>query len=382
MPGNSSVKPIRVVYLIGELGKGGSERQLYLLLKAMDLSEVEPLVVVFNHSKESDYSDDIRALGIRVVFLPTRSASVFSKLRFLTRLLRQEKPDIVHSWSAYANPYATLAGFLSGVHLRLGSIRDSLQNRVFSTLPKLYRKFSIWGNTAQVVNSQGIQEELLKLGFSEQKILLLDNCVEIAPILNADMAGPFPLEFKGSRIVGTVCNIRRKKNIHVFIEGMALLTARYPSLRGVIIGQPIPTEMDYYAEIQQLIKDRALSDRIVILGFREDAPSLIRELDVVCLLSSFEGSPNVILEAMAASRPVIATRVGGIPDLVTDGINGLLIAPGDPVAFAAALEKMLTSCDLTQMGAEGLKRVQSKYLCQDQAVKLVRYYQALISRKR
>ena len=133
----NSDRSLKVIFLINELGKGGSERQLYLLLKHMDLKKAEPLVVVFNPSTLTDYADAIRALGIQVLPLPASKNSPLKRLLWLIRFFRTETPDVVHSWSAPDNPYSGIAGLFAGVRLRMGSLRNSLQNRSFLALPLL-----------------------------------------------------------------------------------------------------------------------------------------------------------------------------------------------------------------------------------------------------
>ncbi len=376
----NSDRRLKVIFLINELGKGGSERQLYLLLKHMDLNAAEPLVVVFNPSTLTDYADAIRSLGIQVLPLPSSKNSTLKRLIWLMRFLRQEKPDVVHSWSAPDNPYAGIAGLFAGVRLRMGSLRNSLQNRSFLALPLLLQKLAIHTCPFLLVNANSIREELLVQGYPANKLFLIENCVEIpSDAEESDLPSVFSEDLN---FVGMVSNIRRNKNVHIFIEGFSLIADRYPNLRGVIVGQPIPDELDYYESIQQLIHDKGLTDKIILLGFRDDAPLLVRKFEVFCLLSDFEGSPNAVLEAMAAGRPVIASNTSGIPDLVQDGVTGYLVPPGDATAFANALEKMLNNPNREEMGANGRKRVESNCGCEDSAARLLALYQQLLKRKK
>jgi len=372
-------KKLKIIFLINELGKGGSERQLYLLLKHMDLDAAEPLVVVFNPSTLTDYADAIRALGIQVFPLPTSRNSPLKKLIWLVRFFRKENPDVVHSWSAPDNPYAGLAGFLAGVPLRMGSLRNSLQNRSFLALSVLLRKLVIRTCPYLLVNASSIREELRERRFPASRLFLLENCVEIPS--ETEKSDLPPVFSENLRFVGMVSNLRRNKNVHIFVEGLARVLPHFPDLRGVIVGQPIPDELDYYRFIQQLIQEKGLTEKIFLLGFRDDAPLLVRKFEVFCLLSDFEGSPNAVLEAMAAGRPVIASNTSGIPDLVQDGITGYLVPPGDATAFAGALEKMLNNPDREEMGAKGRKRVESHCGCQESTASLLELYQQLLKRK-
>lgn len=376
----TSDNKLKIIFLINELGKGGSERQLYLLLKHMDLDAAEPLVVVFNPSTLTDYADAIRSLGVQVLSLPASKNSPLKRLFWLIRFFRQKKPDVVHSWSAPDNPYAGIAGLFAGVPLRMGSLRNSLQNRSFLALPLLLQKLAIHTCPYLLVNASSIREELLVQRYPANKLFLIENCVEI-PSDSEKLDLP-PFFSENLRFVGIVSNLRRNKNVHVFIEGLAKVLPRFPDLRGVIVGQPIPDELDYYQSIQRLIQERDLTEKIILLGFRDDAPLLVSKFEVFCLLSDFEGSPNAVLEAMAAGRPVIASNTSGIPDLVQDGVTGYLVPPGDATAFASALEKMLNNPDREEMGAKGRKRVESQCGCQDSAARLLELYQQLMKRKK
>jgi len=375
---SNSKKKLKIIYLINGLGKGGSERQLYLLLKYMDQTIAKPIVVVFNPSTLTDYVACIRALGIKVILLPPSLRSVPRRLYWLIRLFKQQRPDVVHSWSAPDNPYAALAGFLAGTPVRLGSLRNSLHNRSFQTLSPLLQKLTVRACPYLLVNAESIRQELLSSQFPASRIFLLENCVEIPPTVNVV---DLPKALSGAvRLVGTIGNIRRNKNIHIFIEGLSLLADRFPNLRGVIVGQSIPDELDYYHEVQDLIRSKGLSDRVFLLGFRDDAPQLVSKFDIFCLLSESEGSPNAILEAMAAGRPIIASNTSGIPELVELEVNGMLVPPGDPLAFAHALEKLLLDPNLEEIGVRGRKRVESRYSCQQKAAQLLQLYQRLLGR--
>lgn len=373
-------KRLKIIFLINELGKGGSERQLYLLLKFMDLDEAEPLVVVFNPSVLTDYADSIRSLGVRVIPLPPAKHPPLKRVVWLFHLLREEKPTVVHSWSAIDNPYASIVGSLSGVPLRMGSLRNSLRNRSFSALPLPVQILAIYSCPYILVNDDSIQKELQVGHYPQGRIFQLKNCVEIPQSrIKADLP---PIFSESHRVVGIVSNLRNNKNIDIFIEGLATLFPRFPDLRGVIVGQPIPDELDYYQYIQKLIQEKNLADMLILLGFRDDAPLLVQEFEVFCQLSDFEGSPNAVLEAMAAGRPVIASDTSGIPHLVQDGVTGYLIPPGDSSAFATAMEKILNDPNLEEMGAEGRKRVESHFSCHEAATGLLDLYQQLLEKKK
>jgi glycosyltransferase involved in cell wall biosynthesis len=157
-------------------------------------------------------------------------------------------------------------------------------------------------------------------------------------------------------VVGSIGNLRSVKNHEMFIRAMSILSERFPDVAAIIVGQELPSEPDVARRLQEQIDDAGLDQRIKLLGFRDDVPRLLQQLEVLCLTSRSEGTPNVILEAMAADCPVVATAVGGIPDLIEDGSTGLLVPSDDSAALARALERLLAEAPLRHTLATNARR--------------------------
>lgn len=374
-------KRTKIIYLIGELSMGGSERQLYLLLSHMDLRCVEPIVIVFNPSQSMSYHDPLQRAGVTVITIPDNKKDFITRFFFVNKKIRKYKPDVIHSWSAHDNIYGFLLGKINHVPLTLGSFRDSLRNHGFRSLPRIVQRILMHWNQYIVVNAKSTKDELVEEGYSEEKVFVLDNCVLVVEKNNEISRELLNITQRETSCVyvGTVCNLHRKKNVDVFINGMANVVREYENVIGLIVGQPIKDDLAYYKSLQDLITKNELKDKVFILGFRDNAPQFMYHLDIFCLLSEFEGTPNVVLEAMAAAKPVIATRTGGIPDLIKDEENGILVTPGDAKEFEAALRKLLSDTRLAgQMGQSGQHRVQEYYNCHNISSQLIRLYQSLL----
>lgn len=375
-PGPTSPVPIRLVYLIGQLGLGGSERQLLVLLEHLDRERHECCVIVFHPSPEGELHRELEGLGVTVVDVPEGRRGVFARLVFLYRAFRRLRPHVVHSWSAYANPYAGLAGRLARVPVRLGSLRTTLHSTLMEDLPRLYRWLLLRSIGCLVVNSEKCAGELREWGLADRRIELLRNCVPLPaldeePAVDLSALGIEPEH----RLVGLVGNLRAVKDHLFFIDAMAGVLSGFPELRVLLIGQPLPSEPDYPRWIEERIASHSLQDRVVLTGFRPDVPALVRRMEVLCLTSKSEGMPNVLLEAMAAARPVVATRVGGVPELVCDGENGFLIEPGDAAGFAGAVSRLLRDPDLARRMAEnGRVRAAQDHDCSQAAGRLASFY--------
>ncbi len=155
-----------------------------------------------------------------------------------------------------------------------------------------------------------------------------------------------------SLIVGIVANLRPVKDHVTLVRAVASLASRWPELRLVCAGTG-PTA----SVIRETADAHGVADRVHLLGARDGAARLHAAFDISVLCSLHEGFPNSVIEAMAAGRPVVGTRIGGIPDAVLDEHTGLLVAPGDATALAAALERLLTDAALRRrMGAAGRAR--------------------------
>jgi glycosyltransferase involved in cell wall biosynthesis len=158
-------------------------------------------------------------------------------------------------------------------------------------------------------------------------------------------------------VVGTVGVLRSQKALDVLVKAAAILRAEFPRLRVVVVGAG-----PEYGALEKLIGELDLSSTVNLLGYRTDVPELLPIFDVAASSSDFEGSPLAVLEYMEAGLPVVSTRVGGIPDLVEDGVTGLLVDRGDPVALARAIAELLRDPQRrAQMGRLGRDRRRSEF---------------------
>ncbi len=370
----------RIVHLIGQIGLGGSERQLLLLLQHLDAESFEHHLVVFNPSPYGELHRELGELGVPVIAVPPECRGVPARARFLFRTFRRLAPDVVHSWTAHDNPYAGIVGRLAGVPVRLGSLRTqsprkTARSKSPGNLPRSYRWLVLNSVGRLVVNSETAARELRQQGLPARRIHLLRNCVPPSPrretAVDLSDLGIEPAH----RLVGLIGNLREVKDHLFFVDAMARILPDHTDLRVLLVGQPLPSEPEYPRRIETRIAYHGLQDRFVLTGFRPDVPALLRRLDVCCLTSRSEGMPNVILEAMAAARPVVATRVGGVPELVVDGDNGFLIEPGDAGSFAQAVGRLLDAPETArEMGLRGRRRARRDHGCADAARRLASLY--------
>jgi glycosyltransferase involved in cell wall biosynthesis len=174
-------------------------------------------------------------------------------------------------------------------------------------------------------------------------------------------------------IIGCIGNLRKEKNQRLAIEALAMLCQQRPRLKLVICG-----DGDHRSELENLARSLNVSQSTLFLGYRLDAPRVFAALDLFCLPSSYEGMPLSILEAWAAGKPVVATDVIGIRDLVSNGVNGLLVPADVPRAMADALRALLDDPSLRlRLTGNGRRVVAEKYSLQAMVDKYAGLYERL-----
>ena len=178
-------------------------------------------------------------------------------------------------------------------------------------------------------------------------------------------------------VVGIVSKLWEGKGHTVLIEAFKLLKEKIKDAKLVIVGEGY-----LYDELFRMVDNNGLRESVLFTGFQMDVSEIIATFDVAVLPSFFEGMGRVILEAMAMEKPVVASRVGGIPDLIDQGINGLLVRPGDARELADALEKVLSDKGLARkLGREGRKRIKDQFSADVMVQSIEKLYRELLARK-
>jgi len=262
--------------------------------------------------------------------------SLYSLKSFWTRLrlvqyLRRNNIAVAHAFDFYTNLTLIPAAKLAGVPVVIGSQRqlgDLLSRTKSRTQEAMFR-----GCDVVVCNSRAAANRLVEQGLRESRVVVIGNGLPASAFAETLPAVP---RRHGVLRVGMIARMNtRSKNHKVFLRAAARLCTRFPSLEFLLVGDgPLRPELEREAE------SLGLKAHVSFLGDRQDIPAVLASLDVSALPSSSESLSNVILESMAAGVPVVASRVGGNPELVTLD-RGMLVAPDDDKALAAAIERLL-----------------------------------------
>lgn len=369
-----------MVHLINQLGRGGSERQLCLVLSHFDRRRFVHRVVAFNPSRHAPWNQELEEAGVEVLEMPETCRGAARRLLYLARRLRGFRPHVLHSWTVHDNPYAGVLGRLLGTPVRWGSLRGKFLSEGVRRLSPLYRFLMLRSVDRIVVNCAALAGDLAAAGYPAERVVVLPNCVVRETEGEASDVGELAAE---GPLVGIVANLRQCKDLPTFVRAMGRVLPRHPGARALIVGQPISAEPEVPGEVEAEIERRGLVGRVVVTGFRADVPAILDRLAVFCLTSEREGMPNVVLEAMAAGLPVVATRVGGVPELVREGWNGHLVERGDDEALAGHVDRLLADPELaSELGANGRRMASAEHDCGRAAGRLAELYEEALGHKR
>lgn len=297
----------------------------------------------------------------------------------LAGLLKDQEPDVVHAHDPMAVSLVAMA-----MQMRTGSNGRPLvvaSRRVDFHLK--HHAFSRWKYShvdVFVAASETIAGILEKDGIPRDRIEVVHDGVNIGaidrqPAVDAHAAFFLP---HGSPLVGNVAALAPHKGQRHLIDAMRLVVQRSPDARLVIVG-----EGELHNDLREQVNELGLDRHVTLAGFRHDAIGLMRTFDVFVMSSVTEGLGSSILEAMACERAVIATRAGGIPEIVEDGVTGLLVAPRDHRAMADAIVQLLDDpARRTQMGAAGRARVVSAFSVEALVHRTVRVYTQRLAARR
>jgi glycosyltransferase involved in cell wall biosynthesis len=366
--------PTRLLYVIGTLEVGGTERQLVALCTGLDRRRFAPSVCCL--AQGGPLAAELGRAGIPVTVVPFKGLTALrnplaagGRLCELVALMRRERPALVHAFLPHANGLGALAARLARVPAVVISLRGLAPG------PPLWGRLA--GRLADrvVANAEAVGAYALSHdGVSAAKLRIVRNGLDLGAF-DQQAGAPAPALPSGP-LVATVANPNRFKapGLLVLVEAAARVLRQVPAVRFLLVGDG-PAR----AEIARAAAARGLGDRLICLGSRQDVAAILAACQVMVLPSLREGLPNAILEAMAARKPVIATRVGGIPEAVVDDTTGLLVPPGDPEALANAILTLLQDPRRAEtMGAAGRIRAEREFALERMIAETVRVYAEIL----
>ena len=355
---------LRVLTLTDQLiALGGAERIALEIAKRLDRERFESVVCASRfsgHAVTGSVEVAVRQLQtaeIRYLGLGRRSTLDVSRWWPLYRLLRRERFDVIHTHMFGSNVWGTLLGRAARVpvvvaHEHSWSFQGQWGRRIID------RELIGRGSDVFIAVSREDRRRMIELErIRPEKVLVMPNGIPTPTSpsgrdIRAELGIP-----ADAPLIGTVTVLRPEKALHLLIEATAKLNRELPDLWTLIVG-----EGRERSSLEALVGSLGVGHRVVLTGYRADIPDVLPTLDVAVSSSLREGSPLAVMEFMEAARPIVATRVGGVPDLIEDGVHGLLVEPGDAEALTNAIRRQLTdSAAAHAMGQSARERRRGEF---------------------
>lgn len=374
---------IKIAYIITSTGVGGAEKILYHTVTGLDYNQYS--VSVCSLKEKGEIAKELEKKSIEVHSLHMTSEERFLgwltstiALLKLFSYLRRLRPTIVHSFLFRANILARIAGYLTGVPIIISSIRVMGGEKEYFHFLERMTSFMVdrYVTVSESMKRYIINKSKIPVG----KISVIYNGVNTKShdsLQMQDVKLPFDIEAK-DKILMTVGRLHRQKGHRYLFQAISKVQKKIPEVKLLVIG-----EGEEENNLKNLAESLDLTDQIIFAGLRFDVEKILSIAELFILPSLWEGMPNALLEAMAAGKPVVATDVGGIPELVVHGETGLLVSPEDSDALADAIIDLLQDrLKAKEMGEAGRVRVEENFNISETLVRTENLYRELLKEKK
>ena len=372
---------MKVLQLINTLSTGGAEMHLLTLCRYLKRQNVEIVVACLrelvkdSRSLRLDFEEeDIRVINLQA---DSRYDSLF--LGRIARVLREERPDIIHTHL----PRADVAGAFARV-FHPGLVWVCSVHAIYSedwsgrwSLPLfnlLWRRADI-----MLCISHAVREWLVGRGVPQDKARVIHYGIEPEKFSEPRVNLREQWGLNDNAVVGSIGRLEPRKGHDLLIQAMPELCMRVPSARLLIAGHD---PCGYGVTLRRLIDRLGLGEKVRLVGFQTDVVSFLNALDVFAFASSSEGFGQVVIEAMAAGKPVITSKIAPLTEIVADGETGLLVESGSPQSFASAIAQLLIDpMERHRMGARGRERVTKCFTAERMTQETLLLYENLLGQK-
>lgn len=333
----------RVLNVVPTLMCGGTENQFMTLGRLLDRTRFDLEFACLR--RWGPFVDELVDRGIPLTEYQVstfRSVNALAQQARLARHITRRRVQIVHAYNFYGNVFAIPPARLVAPVV-IASIRDCAP--YLTAMQKRVQRYACHFADSILVNADAVKEWLVNDGYDPAKIVVIRNGVDLTRFDATPEPGRLRRELglaDGTPLVAVVSRLTRLKGLEYFLEAAAMVSARVPDARFLVVGETSPVDRDYLGELERFAARVGVADRVIFTGLRTDVPTLLASVNVSVMPSLNEALSNVLLESMAAGTPTVATRVGGTPEALIDGVTGLLVPPADADAIATAIMRMLS----------------------------------------
>lgn len=337
---------------------GGPEKQILEHFARLDSHRFKPILGTYVDGTADPLGEAAAALGFQVISMHSQSPLNPSSIYQLSATLKQHRVDILCTHGYKPNILGCLAARLARIPtiaISRGWTWESPKIRIYEALDRLFLRFA----DHVVAVSAGQQQKIIASGVRPDKVSVIHNAInleKIAPPSATGLRQQLGLP-QGALVVASAGRLSPEKNYAAMIEVARQICSSHPQAYFTVLGEGF-----LRPELEQKIAAAGLRGRFLLPGFRKDLQSLLPEIDIFMLPSFTEGLPNVALEAFANKKPIVATAVGGTPEVVQHGVSGFLTAPEDVAGMVAAIRQLIADPGLRdQMGSAGYQHVAENF---------------------
>lgn len=353
--------------MIPQIGIGGAETQLCWLATLSDPTRARHSVLYYSESLDAEGFRVYREAGIDLKNVPRSRRNPAGFLLRLARTIRRERPDIVHCWLTGAALWGRWAGILASAPRIVVSFRNSKIE--FPGLMRALEPFST-RRVNYLVNSHACaRSAAAALGLPLSRFSVVHNGIDVG------LYGPpcrRPPSAEQPWTIVTVARLTAQKN-HAMLLRVAQRCRGALPVRFRIVGHG-----ELEPKLHQLACDMGVEDTVEFLGLRRDVPALLRDADLFCFTTRWEGFPNALLEAMAAGLPIVSTRFDGADELIESGVHGTLVPIDDAEAAFQAISSYVAKPELAaQHGTAARQRMEDEFSMGRMVNRTLAYYQSL-----
>nr|MBI3613030.1 glycosyltransferase [Nitrospirota bacterium] len=352
---------ITVLNLVASTAMGGAEKVILSIAGAIDRTAFDCRYCLFVDLRRPppELYEMLRSGKNELSTVEIRRPIEAGQLRQLFAVVRKNRPQVLHTHGYRSDFFGLIVARWMGIPT------VSTVHGWTSATPRLrayeacHRKYLRYFDKVITV-SQAIQQTLLESGVPATKLVRLNNAINVGAYPEGPDGDWFRRELavgSGTKLIGTIGRLSVEKGLDYFLRAGARIIARDPSVKLVVVG-----EGPQQKELKALADALGIAASVIFCGYRRDVERIYPALDMFVLPSLTEGIPMALLEAMAFSRPVIASRVGGVPEIIEDGVTGLLVSPKDLEQLTERMWRLLCSPEAgAEMGRRARKCVESRF---------------------
>lgn len=372
---------VNIVYLLDSLKIGGVQQGSLLQVANLNKDKYATQVWSLRAGKEnSALADEFKKQNIPVVYVPVKHYNDSTNILALAKKLKEEKIGLLNTKSFYPNIVGRIAAYAANVPLVIANFHSTYQHQ-WEEKYIIYERMLREITDTFICVSKSVKTHLQPLlALPEERIKIIYNGIDVKRytipieknVLREKLKFP-----KNLPIIGMIGRLSKVKEIPILLDAVPFILKEFPKSLFVLVGDG--KERGY---LEKLVESKNLKKSVCFLGSRSDVPEILNAIDCVVLPSLVEGFPRVLLEAFASKTPIIATPAGGVPEILRDGINGLLIPFSNPAQLAQAVNKTLFYPDeAKKRSEEAFKNIQ-KFSLENWVAEIEDIFDSAIARRK